>query len=64
VKKVKKLSLIVLVLGCLAFASIFQPAAAYADGSGVLTKQLSVTFGKRCLVNGYAGPNRPSLADE
>jgi len=54
VKKVKKLSLIVLVLGCLAFASIFQPAAAYADGSGVLTKQLSVTYWNPAKTyNGY-----------
>lgn len=43
-KKLKKLSLIVVVLGCLAFGSIFQSAVAYADGSVVQTKQLCVTY--------------------
>jgi len=44
VKKAKKLSLIVLVLGCLAFGSIFHQAVAYAGEGIIRTKQLGVTY--------------------
>ncbi len=43
-KKAKKLSLIVLVLGCLAFGSIFHQAVAYAGEGIIRTKQLGVTY--------------------
>ena len=53
-KKLKTILLIVAVLGCLAFGSIFQPATAYAGEGVVPAKQLGITCWdptKTC--NGY-----------